>query len=734
MIKFKGRPVRLIYNSDDFKIYAVDVSDEYKKVKRTKYGNVTITGNLHELSLGTEYSIIGDEETTKYGVSYRVTDIRPDVPKTEDEMFTFLQGILTFNQASALYSVYPDIVERVINGKTDDIDVSKLKGIGEKSLQNIITKIEDNYIYEDLIVKFENVLTISMLKKIHEQYPSIEKINELLEKDPYKFFTELSGVGFITADLLLIKLQKNGKLEEIKYDLMTSEQRCRSCVLYCLGKNKEEGNTKIPLFELKNMVEKLTPDCSGFFMDCLHDDKIYYNVKDNVVSFQYDYDNELFIADTIKQNVVVTDKWDYDILKYKNVDGYDLTDEQLRALRNLCDYKISILNGPAGSGKTATVTAIINMLKDNKKSFVLMSPTGKAAQVLSDYTHYRATTIHIGLCYDAKQNKWLINQDDPIKDRVVIVDEFSMVDTFLLRKLIDGIDFKTCRFLMVGDNNQLNSVGAGNCLHDMIVSNVVPKTTLTTIFRYSDGGLMKAATDVRNGETCIRKFDGNAKEFGKNKDYIFIKSEPNKIVDKIVKVYQRMLDTGYSVSDINVLSAYNKGAQGSIVINNRIQKIANPNFGNEKQVKVGPVIFYLGDMVLQTKNNYRARLYEDLDQVRFICNGEIGIIIDILDGGVVIKFKHATVYYDTNDLLNVSLGYAMSCHKSQGSQNKVIILATPSSHTYMLNSNLLYVGLTRTQEKCYHIGDITTVCRAVKKKANLQRKTFLGDMLKITSK
>lgn len=740
MNEFIGTIVRKVYDSENFKIYAVNVDkDKYKNIKRSKYKDVTITGNLGELDTDVEYIINGEEKITKYGYSYIVKNIKPVRPKNALDVYKFLNGILTQRQAAAIYREYPNIIDIILNGKDDEIDLSKLEGIGKITFEGIKNKIIENYAFADIITKFDNVLTMQMMRKVYNMYPSIERIEELLKKDPYMFFTELSGVGFITADNILIKMQKENKLD-IDYNLQTSEQRCMACIMHCLRNNRDEGNTKINLIELKNILERLVPDCATHYLSCLNNDKIYYNAETNEVAIKYDYNLERKIAEIIKNNINA-EEWDIDVSKYKNLDDYSLTNEQLAALSHLCKYKISILNGAAGSGKTATVSAIIKMLKDNNHFFMLLSPTGKAAQVLQDYTNDYASTIHRGLGYRPNDNTWLLNKDNPICNSVIIVDEFSMVDIYIFDKLLDAIDFKTCRLLIVGDNNQLNSVSAGNCLHDLITSCIVPKVTLSKIFRYADGGLMKVATDVRCGRKYMEDFQGKAAKYGKDEDYIFIKSINTSIIKDVVLIYKKLLEAGNSIEDIRVLSAYNKGAQGTIVINNELQKIANPNYGDKlKMLKFGDTVYYIGDIILQTKNNYEAIKYtkdkENSDEVEkvFICNGDSGVVIGIEDDCLIIKFKHDTVKYDYTNMKNITLGYAISCHKSQGSQYKFVILITPSSHTYMLNSNLIYVGMTRTQKRCYHIGDISTVNMSVKKKANLQRKTFLKDMLKEISK
>ena len=745
-LKFSGIIKNNIFDSGEFKIYSVDVNtEEFPDVKINSFNDVTILGNLHDLVLDMPYNIIGVEERSKYGFAYRVKNIKV---KNDDEKYggtyAFLRSVLTFNQANELYEKYPNIIDLVIKGQADDVvDLSIVKGIKDKTFKKIKEKIIENYVLFDVIAEFDGLLTISILKKIYEKYPSIEKIREMIKIDPYKFFTDLSGVGFKKADSMLLNMQKDGKLD-ILYDLRTSKERCASAIMFLLQENEGEGHTKINLVELKNEIEKLVPQCSGHFVDCLKEGKqngeIYYSVDDMVVARQVAYSTEKYIADSIKYALKRSVIWDIDISKYKKIEDGELTEEQINALKNLCENNFSVLVGNAGTGKTASTKAIINMLDDNRKNYLLLAPTGKAARVLGDYTGKKASTIHMGLSY--RQGEWGYNEKNKLPIDVVVVDEFSMVDIYLFQTLLKAIDFNRTKLLIVGDNAQLNSVGAGNCLHNIINSGTAPVTELTQIFRYGEGGLMKVATDVRQGKRFLDSIDSQVKVFGKNRDYTFIQVNSEFMIKTMIGLYKKLLTAGNKPQDIMVLAAYNKGDYGTMVINNELQKVVNPNYDSIIRMKVGNITFYKGDIVLQTKNDYKVPINCDPEDVRqdpdsdeepkitgVVCNGETGVIKEILYDSMIIEFDGVEYVYDREVMYNLLLGYAMSIHKSQGSSSKIVIVLTPSAHTYMTSSNLLYVALTRMKEKCFHLGDLTTINRAIKKKVNLMRNTFLEDFL-----
>ena len=727
--KFTGIVKKKIYDSDNFKVYSLDVDKEkFPKVEFNKYGDVTIVGNLHDLVFEMPYDIVGEESQGKYGFCYKVKNIKAVRDGDGASVYAFLRGILTDDQADTLYRLYPNIIDLVISNKADEVvDLNQTKGIKQKTFAVIKRKIIENYVLFDLIAEFDGLLTVSVLKSIYDKYPSIEKIRELIKQDPYEFFTQLSRVGFKKADSMLLNMQKNGKLE-FGYDLKTSKERCMSAMAYLLEENENEGNTRLRLKTLKQQIDNLVPECAKHFVDCLKDNRFYYDLDKMVVAIRSTYEIEVFIADRVKDAITKNMVWDFDIEKYRKTDEGDLTDEQMGILDNICKYNICMLIGQGGVGKSYTMSTAIKMLDDNHKSYRLMSPTGKAAQVLRDYTGRVATTIHIGLGY-RPDGRWEYNKDNPIPTDVVIVDEFSMVDIYLFKILLSAIDFNRTKLLIVGDNAQLNSVGTGNCLHNLITSKKIPVTELTKIFRYSDGGLMKVATDIRYGKKYLDTVNNQITVLGKNKDYVFIQANNEASVKTVISLYKKLIDSSYSPKDIMVLAAYNKGEYGTVVINKELQKIVNPNYGSDVFMKIGDTTYYVGDIVLQTKNDYRVPIYGAEDITGIVCNGSTGVIKVIMHDSMIVEFEDTEYEYSRDMMNNLLLGYAMSIHKSQGSSSKIVIAITPSAHTYMLSSNLLYVALTRMKEKCFHIGDLKTVNRAIKKKVNLMRDTFLEELL-----
>ena len=751
-VKFKCSVVRKTYDGGDYKIYAVDVDkNKYPDIKFTKYGNVTLTGEMHELGVGSNYEVAAVEQLSKYGYGYKVTNIKRDRPTNAEETYVFLREILTENQADVLCKVYPDIVDRVINNRLDDIDLNKTPGIKEYTFDVIKNKIVENFCLAEIVTEFQGMLTLSMVKKLHEKYSSVQMIKQKMREDPYKCLCGLARVGFKTADSILLELEreslesiKNGKKPIIEFncDLKTSKQRCLSCVLYLLEENENNGHTVMDIVDLRNQCMKLTPACSDLFVDCIKHESIIYDRDTMNVALKSTYDTELCIANAIIEGLRQNTKWNFNIEKYRTVNnGCELSTEQIKILDYICKYNICILNGSGGTGKTFSTQSVIQMLKDNNKSYELFSPTGKAAKVLSENTGEQASTIHRGLGY-MPPDKWGYNEAEKMMCDVLIVDEFSMVDLRLFKHIIDAIDFKRTKLLMIGDNAQLPSVSCGNLLHDFMQSKMIPTVTLTKVFRYGEGGLMKVATDVRQCKQYLNNINQQCTYFGDNKDYAFINVGSSTIVKNLIALYQKLLSSGkYNVDDIQVLTSYKKGDYGQIVINNQLQKIANKNYGSQDFMKVGDITYYKDDIIIQNTNNYHARIFyeddfipDDMPKETFIANGETGKIKKIDQNKVIIEFDDVLVEYDRSAMQMCGLGYCITIHKSQGSSIKVVLLITPAAHTYMLNSNLIYVGLTRMKERCFHFGDTTTVNRAIKKKANLSRNTFMQKLLKSKAK
>ena len=736
-MNFKCTPERLVFNSDEYKIYGCSVNSfEYPQIQIGKYGTATIKGNVQELNLGVEYIVKAKEISDKYGVGYEVINIKREKPTTLAATRNFLYEILTPNQTDTLLEAYPDIVDRIMNNRLDDIDLNKTKGIKDYTFNVIKQKVIENFKLADLVEEFRGLFSLSIIKKLYDKYPSVEKIKEVIRTEPYECLCRLSGIGFKTADGMLLTLEKeskqckeNGKnpILFFGFDLKPSYQRAKACVDYILNENEANGNTYVKVGDLKKQFEILVPEAIANLPLILKgDNDVIVDRESLSVCRKETYETEKYIAEKIKEGLSINTKWDCDCSKFRSLDGFDLTLDQCKTSEYMCIYNIVMLVGYGGAGKSSSTQAFVNLLKHYNKSFLLLAPTGRAAKVLAGFTGENAMTIHRGLGY-MPPNDWNFNSEHPLPYDVVIVDEFSMVDIFLFKHLLEAIDFNRTKLLIIGDDAQIPSVGAGNVLYDLLCYKKIPTITLDKVFRYGKGGLSTVATDARTQTEYLDKNKKGMQVFGEDQSYIFMPLQQDEIVDYTVKLYKTLLTKGYNVEDIAVLSCYNVGDYGVIELNKRLQEAVNPN--PDAKIVFGDSEFRLNDIVMNYANDYKAVLYNEefLDDknTTFIANGESGMVDKIGHNSMVSNYDGTLIYYDKGKLKNIRLAYAITTHKSQGGQFKVVILITPRSHTFMLNSNLLYVGISRAKEKCYHLGEIKTVNNALKKKENFDRKTLL---------
>lgn len=740
--KFKGVVKKCVFNSETFKCYAMDVDiKKYPNIKLNRYKNCSIIGDLPDLGEDIEYEVTAVEKESKYGLSYHVLNIKRDIPTTAEETYSFLKSILTERQAKIICQSYPNILDIIKENRLDEIDLNRLKGIKEYTFEKIKQKIVDNFYLADLIAEFQGYFTLSIVRRLYSEYNSVDKLKENLKKDPYAALIRVSNVGFKTADRLLLDIEEISKTNIKKgekpiinfgFDIKTSKQRCLACALYLLKKNEENGSTKANLIELRSECLKLTPECIDYFSEVVKDENIYLNKNKLEIALKRTYDTEKFISDNIKERLKKSCIWHYNIYLYRNVNGIDLSDEQIELLRSVCNNNFTVLTAAGGCGKSFSTKALIDMLKDNGKRFILASPTGKAAKKLSQYTGEQANTIHRTLMY--QEGSFQFNKYNQLDTDVLIVDEIGMTDIHLFKSLLEATNINT-KIVLIGDSYQLNSVGCGALLRDLCSSKKIPHVIFNTVYRMGEGGVLTACTYVRQNKKFLSK--NTFTQIGKDKSYSFIPANKDKMNEMILALYKKLLKTN-DLEDITVISSYNIGENGCDKLNQMLQPIANPqsltsdNFIKIKQDKL-EIKYYIGDMVIQNQNNYHARLFLDNDKTgkeTFVPNGTQGRVIDIISNDLIINFDGELVYYSSDEIRQIKHSFALSTHKMQGSQNKIIIFCCPSSHMFFLSNNIVYTAISRAEETVYHFSDVKTINTAMNKSDSNKRNTFLGDMLK----
>lgn len=742
---------RCMYDSPNWKCYKVSVDqDLFPDVKVDHRGETIIKGRgLIELSEGVIYKITGIEEySDKYNsYSYDVKTITANQPKTPEEIESFLTSVLTERQAAEFMREYPDIIDIIKEDRCNEIDFKRLKGITENNFERIKEKIQSNFLLFDICDIFGNIITLNMMYKILEQYPTKELVIEALRSDPYDALISLSRVGFKTADDILLKLyddidyKKASGIQpkfEFGYDIRTSKSRCMACIMNTLYENENDGNTKISFDDIRTKVTAFTPGAAKHLESCLKSKKFYVNIQERTVSRSELIKKEMAIYNYIKNANNEIHRWDFDTNAYAQVNGFMLTPKQQSILNVICNNNIAILSGNSGSGKSSCVRAVLEMARDNGYSSICMSPTAKAAKVLREYTGDAAYTIHRALGYNPESG-WQCNHDMPIGHDLVIVDECSMVDTELMYRILDAINFKRTKLLFIGDPAQLPSVGPGNCYFDLINSGLVTNVFLDQIFRYNEDALIQVATDTRQGRSFLPDTNQNIYNIGKS--FIFCEVQQESAVDYAVEIFKKRVEK-IGLENIVIISSYNKGDYGTSIINSKVQKEINPQ-PQKNIIKSGFYELRIGDIVMQNVNDYRAVIYDaDYDIITAeettVVNGEQGVVYKIVRSGdsddspikgVVIKFDDEYIYKTKDNLNTVQLAYAISCHKSQGSGYKEVIVLVPRAHTYMLSSNLLYVAFTRCKERLFVVGEKYVVNRAITRKIEVKRSTNLSTML-----
>lgn len=680
------------------------------------YGNFTLCGdNLKFIQIDKQYDLdIEPVVNSKYPNTYKMIGFSGIETKAEQVVvdpnveYKILCQFMTKQQAQNVNAIYPHFIQDVLNQQTEGISHKNIKNVGPKRLQEYFTKIQEDYQY----ILFWNTCTqygITESKHINRAvslYDNIEQLVNKIKESPYHTLIQQLDIGFTSADK---------KILNVFPELKISSERCTYLLWYLLSQHAENGNTRIKATQLAKIAWEYAPELLELLQTTIvNSDLFYYDKSKQYVSIKHLYQKEQYITDEILRRLnhntptLSTNDWQ----QFTTVDGFKCTDEQSQLLEYVATgHSVVMLNGIAGSGKTNTIKALIHMLEHFHVDYTLVAPTGIAAKRIRMSTSRPASTIHM-----------LLTAHKPVGE-YIIIDEFSMVGVNLLYDLLNYIP-KYTNLIFVCDEAQLPSISCGNILHDIVNSKKVPRINLTKIFRYGTNGIATIATDIRNGNmsNIHQSFD----------DFYFINDTSN-VYNTLEKLYNNLLSTGYCDEDIMILTPQNKGQYGTYNINNFIQKIHNDNESTgvvKHPMKNVDIDFRLQDIVLNTHNEYAVVTQND---IMAVMNGDIGRLTtyDKQESKTTfeIVFDTGTAYMSNEQLNNLLLGYAMTIHKVQGSQNKVVIVIVDDSHKHMLSRNLLYVAASRAQEKLYIIAHENTLKDALQIEETQQRDTWLFDLL-----
>ena len=684
------------------------------KVKVKGYDNlVTLTGSLLDVPVGSVLLVDGDWRVDpKYGQQFVAQSWTEVMPAT-------LYGIEKYLGSGLVKGIGPAYAKAIVSRfglETIDVienDIERLLEVprlGKKRMEKIRDSWEKQKDIKEVMVFLQgHGVSTAFAAKIYRKYEkeSIAKVKE----NPYQLADDIWGIGFKTADSIASKMgyEKN------------DPRRCRSGILYALNELAEEGHVYAEPEQLVEAATKLleaeeTPVRQALASMMEAKDVIADN---DVVYLPPFYHAENGSAKRLQSLLADTTLSNSDIAaepeaEYGVKSGGIVYDEvQQAAIQKALDSKVMVLTGGPGTGKTTTTQGIIAAFKARHMSILLAAPTGRAAKRMTEATGMEAKTIHRLLEYNPMDG-YKRNDENPLEGDALIVDECSMIDILLFYNLMKAIP-SNMRLILVGDIDQLPSVGAGNVLRDIIDSQQIPVVRLTRIFRQAQSSRI-----VMNAHAINAGQFPNIKN-GLDSDFFFINQEDaDEMVKLIIGLVRERLPKkyGYPPKEIQVLTPMQRGTVGAGNLNIELQNALNPT---GPSLARGGYTFRQGDKVMQIRNNYDKNVF----------NGDIGYItaVDTNERTLTVTFDSRLVEYDITELDEIVLAYAVTIHKSQGSEFPVVVMPVTMKHFVMLQRNLIYTGITRAKKICVLVGTTKALAYAIKQNTVSKRNTKLKERL-----
>lgn len=702
-IKLSGTVVDITYYNDvnGYTVFSVDVGDE----------ELTVVGNTVDVKIGDRVEIIGEYTYhSLYGRQFKAEVCNASLPETVDDLYHYLaSGVIKgIRESTAL-----KIVERFKEKSFDILQyeperLAEIKGISLEKAKKIGREYNRQCSTRALIIKLSKYGL-----KTSECLAAFDKLGsnavEKIEENPYLLCEGENRISFERAEQIAGLLPK-------KPD---SQHRIEAGVLYVVSHNFYNGHTCLPLEKLFAPSGDLLDenrDNIEIAIDNLVATKrlVVEKIKGRDFVFLPEaYNAEKSIANRLKVLLRFPPENPIDVNKYidkiERVQNIDYAEKQKEAIATAVNKGVLILTGGPGTGKTTTLNGIINMFEKDQLDIALCAPTGRAAQRMTEATGRKATTIHRLLEVEWGENDKPIfkrNLRNPLDCQAVIVDEMSMVDIFLFSNLLDALPFG-CRLIMVGDSDQLPSVSAGNVLKDLIDSGLLPVVELKQIFRQAmNSNIVKNAHLIVNGNKIATDY--------KEGDFFFLHRHYSQDAVRTVKeLCTSRLPEAYGYdpfTQIQVLCPSKKGDTGTINLNKELQDALNPSIKGKVEYNTGFRTFREGDKVMQTKNNYNIHWESPEEEGDGIFNGDIGFIekIDIARDAIIIDFSGKRATYSKEQLVEIELAYAVTVHKSQGSEFDAVVIPVISVNNRLCYRNLLYTAVTRAKRLMVLVG--TTGC------------------------
>jgi exodeoxyribonuclease V alpha subunit len=692
-------------------------------------GLVTVVGTLPDLAPGESVEFEGSWQThSQYGRQFRAQDVRRVAPAT-------IEGIRRYLGSGLIKGIGPKTAARIVDAfglETLDVldnapeHLYEVEGIGPHRVRLVCSAwAEQKEIKQVMLFLQGHGVTTSLAVKIFKTYGN-DSIKQV-EEDPYRLARDIYGIGFKTAD-------KIARALGLPID---HPRRLEAGVVYALNQAIEDGHVYLPEKELAaaaaELLEVTADDVAPAIERAADEEMVRLEAVQNeesepvqAVYLPMYYHSEAGVARCVRK-MLATPRSRLEAIRQQDQPALiaqaaaeanvELSDQQQAAVLTAISHKVSVLTGGPGTGKTTTLRALICALKANRHSFMLASPTGRAAKRLSEATGEPARTIHRMLGFTPSQG-FMHNEDNPLPVDMVIVDEASMLDVLLAYSLLRAIDHRT-HLLLVGDVDQLPSVGAGDVLRDLIASAEVPVMRLDVIFRQSaHSTIITNAHRINHGEMPL--FPEEANDF-----FLFsVPEDVERVSDLVVEIVRERVPRRFGMKpmdDIQVIVPMYRGAAGVMRLNERLQQALNPP-GRPAERYLGGRLYRVGDKVMQTRNNYDKEVF----------NGDIGRVhtIDLVNQVVTVIFDDRFVSYDFTEAADLVHAYAISVHRSQGSEYPAVVVPVVTQHFMMLQRNLLYTAITRARKLVVLVGAKKAIAIAVKNDKVSQRYTALAERVK----
>jgi exodeoxyribonuclease V alpha subunit len=674
---------------------------------------IFVRGFTPEIEKGAMLECVGlYQEHPKYGMQFVADSIQRIIPQEKDSLTNFLSspafnGIGKKTAELFVEALGVNCLEQV---KADPTKRYDIEGLAKKKQEIIIEGILKTD-HEDQLISLLTTKGLSMrqLMKIQKVYG--EDTLWLIKNNPYRLVDDIDGIGFKTADQVAMALG----FEES--DPLRQEA---AMIDACMNQCMRNGDSYVEESLFLTRFSKEFPMWESA-MDILERvlAKRKLVLEENRLYPLSQYEAEVYVADYFKNSTpkveVVIEDLEEQIKNIERTFSIEYDEQQTKALLHFFKSDSMIITGGPGTGKTTLVLALIALCKMAEPPIVIEScaPTGRAAKRLSTLSNFKANTIHSLLQWDLESNTFGRNAENPLVVDVLIVDEFSMVDTYLFSKLLMALPSHT-RILLIGDHNQLPSVAPGNVLQDLIASEVCPVVLLDTIYRQQAGSeVIALAHQVLAGDFTINF----------TQDVRLHACDNTQAKDRAINLVQKALDKGYAIEDIQVLAPKYNGIAGIDAMNHSLQKAFNPPDFSKRELQVGYRTYREFDKILQLKNQVDDQVF----------NGDIGRLVEIIyakedpskQNRFIIDFDGNFVEYTSDMFINISHAYCLSVHKSQGSEYPIVILLAFLEYGWMLQRRLYYTGITRASNYLICLGEEEAFFKAVSHSRIIPKKTYL---------